>query len=462
MIDRADLAAALRDFFPRQRWFARRTEGIDLVTIDHVEVLQPEWPVVLRVEAGVAFEDGEKDTYQIILGLRPPRSSPSTFEGQVIDAIGDFDTAKGKAWAYDALTDVDLALELFGMVAPDSEGPVSSVRPMGAEQSHTSLVYDERVVLKVFRKLTPGRNPEVEITKGLNDAGFKYIAELITEWKSEGFDLGLVQRFLAGGVEGRAMAVTSIRDHYNRKGDPAEAGGDFAAEAQRMGQMTGELHVALAKSFGVREGDAPGWAELMKKQLERAPHPRLNKAAIGAVFDRLSGLSDPGPAMRVHGDFHLGQVMRTDAGWFVFDFEGEPARPLEERALQSSPLKDVAGMLRSFHYAAWTTLTEQARGDGGRSPADTGRLRMDAGALNDEKMISLANAWVERNRHAYLEGYVAVAHQHKGMLPPDTTSFDIVLQAFELDKAVYEVGYEMSHRPDWVDIPLRAVPTYIG
>jgi maltokinase len=141
----------------------------------------------------------------------------------------------------------------------------------------------------------------------------------------------------------------------------------------------------------------------------------------------------------VHGDYHLGQVLRTDAGWYVLDFEGEPARPLEERRRPTSALKDVAGMLRSFHYASAVARTER-----------------DA-----EELDELAAAWEERNREAFLRGYLRAAGPG-GVLPPDPDCVGAVMAAFELEKAVYELGYERAYRPDWEAIPLAALRRLTG
>jgi maltokinase len=151
----------------------------------------------------------------------------------------------------------------------------------------------------------------------------------------------------------------------------------------------------------------------------------------------LEKVADPGKAIRVHGDYHLGQTMRTDEGWFVLDFEGEPARPVEERRRPSSPLKDVTGMLRSFDYAGRSGLSEWSE--------------VEAPALE-----ALALAWADRNRRAFLRGYLGTAGIET-LLPSDQEAFEIVLSAFELDKAIYELGYEQAYRPTWVDIPRHAI-----
>lgn len=147
-------------------------------------------------------------------------------------------------------------------------------------------------------------------------------------------------------------------------------------------------------------------------------------------------------AIRSHGDYHLGQVMRTDTGWFVLDFEGEPGSSSEERLDRSSPLRDAAGMIRSFHYVAQVALRERAE-------------------AIDERIVSLSAAWERRSRYAFLEGYLGV-EGIGALLPPGELDQDVVFTAFELDKAIYEVGYEQAHRPDWVGIPLAAVARIVG
>jgi len=243
------------------------------------------------------------------------------------------------------------------------------------------------------------------------------------------------------------MALTSLRDLFGMHDtsplplidpsappsvpDPAEAGGDFSGESERLGVVTAELHLALAEAFGQQEPDIDSWADFIEAQLGDLPARDLNRAAALAVIRNLRDVADPGAAIRVHGDYHLAQVMRTDKGWFILDFEGEPERPLEERRRPSSPLRDVAGMLRSLHYAAMV-------------------------ALADRDELALARAWEDRNRQAFLHGYLAEAKKGT-ILPSDQRSIDAILRAFELEKSVYELKYERAHRPDWVPIPRDAL-----
>ena len=173
---------------------------------------------------------------------------------------------------------------------------------------------------------------------------------------------------------------------------------------------------------------------LTRSQLDRV-REHVPADAISARYDQTAQLRDVGPAMRIHGDLHLGQSLRADAGWYLIDFEGEPARPLAERIRPSSPLRDVAGMLRSFHYAA-----EVARWEG---------------AHDEDISRREAAAWEERARQAFLAGYFGT-EGIDALLPPEEHR-QAVLDAFELDKAAYEVAYEVGFRPQWVPIPLAAI-----
>jgi maltokinase len=387
------------------------------------------------------------ERYQVLVALRPSGEPAPFLHGHPDLVMGELDTEAGPAYGYDALVDPELPAELVHGIAPGEA--VSRSRLMAGEQSNTSVVLDERLFLKVFRRLHAGPNPEAEITRALAGRGFTHVAEPVAQWRRDTTDLAVLQRYLSG-VDGWAMALTSLRDLFGMSEtqpipiitddepmpesvDPSDAGGDFSGEAQRLGEMTAELHVALADLFGRSTGDARVWADTMDELLNRTAHPDLDRDSVRGGIEALRRVDDPGPAIRVHGDYHLAQVMRTDAGWHVLDFEGEPARSLEERRAPTSALKDVAGMLRSLHYASTVAMV--------------GR---------DEEHAADAAAWEDRNRQAFLDGYLPKA-RGGGVLPEDDSSTQTVLAAFEIDKAVYELAYEEAHRPDWARIPLTAL-----
>ncbi|CAA9209001.1 MAG: Maltokinase [uncultured Acidimicrobiales bacterium] len=412
----------LAPYLARQRWFAgghpRSVRVIASETLDE----RLEWMIV----------DADGARYQLLVGFATPGEPPEFLHGHNDALLGAVD---GRL-AYDGLLDTELAKVVLGRVAPGQEA--TRVRPMGVEQSNTSLVLDDRLVLKVFRRLQEGTNPDVEVTAALTAVGFTSVAALVGTWTRDGIDLAVVQEYLASGVDGWALALASLRDYYGSEAEnPADCGGDFAGEASRLGEVTARLHVSLADAFDTAAADPATWAAGMERQLERVGSESAWAPPARELFAGLREMTSAGRAVRVHGDYHLGQVLRTDLGWYVLDFEGEPARPLVERQAPASPLKDVAGMLRSFHYASAVALHER-------------------GEEERHSLRHRGEAWERRNRAALLDGYFSVAGVAE-LLPPDPRNLDLALRAWELDKAVYEVAYERDHRPDWVEIPELAI-----
>jgi len=434
-------AEVLGAYLGRQRWFAGSGPPAS-VRIVHTRVERTGWPSLERM-----LVDADGAMYQVVVGRRPIAEQPDFLRGHDDAVLGEVQTDGGSALAYDAIFDSELALGMLHDLVPDAGA--QRARVMTVEQTNSSVVYDDRLILKLFRRLQEGPNPEVEVTEALAAAGFPWVAAPLASLTHEALDLAIVQPFLAGGVDGWALALTSLRDLFGvhdtqsvpviteatpppAAPDPGAAGGDFAAEARRLGETTAGMHMAMAAAFGASPGDAQAWADGIWAQVEQVSHPGLDRASASRVVDALR-TADPGPATRVHGDFHLGQVMRTDAGWYILDFEGEPARPLAERRRPSSPLRDVAGMLRSFHYASEVALLER-----------------------DSDFEDVAAAWEARNRQAFLDGYLPEAAKGD-VLPHGDAAVEAVLAAFELEKAVYELGYEQAFRPHWESIPLAAL-----
>jgi maltokinase len=430
-----ELTEQLPGYLAAQRWYA----GSDAVANSevHVTKLRRLWTDGADHDLWHLVVDSGRDHYQLVLGVRPAGEPAGFLHGHEHAVLG----AAAGVFAYDAACDGDLSKVLLEVVSEGRE-TASFARPMGVEQSNTSIVYDDRLILKVFRRLRPGRNPEIEVTTALSEAGFAHVAAPVLEWREEPYDLAFGQQFLAGATEGWAMALTSLRDLYSStEGEmPEEVGGDFGAEAERLGRVTADMHVALHRVFGPAPPAraAAGWSRLIESL-----GPRLAQAgkhvdrdllsAARPLLDRLGAITDPGPAIRVHGDYHLGQVMRTDMGWYVLDFEGEPTKPVEERTAPASVLKDVTGMLRSLHYASRLALAERA-------------------VVDWADMVPSARAWEAHNRQAFLEGYRH--HPEVAQLLPEAPASAAVMLAYELDKCLYELDYELSHRPEWVPIPL--------
>jgi maltokinase len=456
---------ALAEWLGNQRWFAGKGQELrDLAVVADTELVAGD-PELRHLIVAVSHST-TVDYYQVPVGLRP--RLPLRLEHACIGPAAD-----GRVM-YDALHDAELTRALLAGVAADAEiGPLRmrtipgvSFDPrldslvLGSEQSNTSLVYGEESILKVFRRLSPGPNPDLEVTTALARLGSPQVAEPLgwIETQLEGVptSLAILSRYLRLATDGWTLAATSVRDLYAAVGDmndatagqrgegprwvrAADAGGDFSGESRRLGAATAAVHADLAAAFGTDEIGAEAAGELAEQMYRKldlavAAVPELAKHVdmISDAYSEVARLSDPLLVQQVHGDYHLGQVLRTETGWVVLDFEGEPATPLAHRRARSSPLRDVAGMLRSFDYAARHQLIghpEQA-------------ARSDA-----------ARDWARRNTSAFCAGYAEA-----GGLDP--VANQVLLRGLQLDKAVYEVLYEARHRPSWLPIPLDSLAEF--
>ncbi|GAA5041534.1 maltokinase [Thermocatellispora tengchongensis] len=432
------LTGPLTGWIAEQRWFAGKGRAIEEVTIDSDVELSPG----LRHLIVAVAQDGDRDRYQILLGEReplPPRLAHVRVTPTVYDAAHDAELTGALLEAMAANADIGpLRFRRMDGAVIDT-GQRSLV--IGAEQSNTSLVFGDAYIMKLFRRLTPGVNPELEIVTALARRGSPHVAQpygwIEADLDGENTTLAIMQQFLSAASDGWALALTSVRDLYaSMPGLPAsDAGGDFAAESHRLGAATARVHAELAAAFptGVVEPpEVKRLAESFRHRLDRAiaEVPALGERADAAheAYNRLADITGPVPVQRVHGDYHLGQVMRTPTDWIILDFEGEPGQPLAERRALSSPLRDVAGMLRSFDYAARHMLADHP----------------DAASLEGR-----AREWADRNRSAFLTGYC----EGGGRLHEEDAA---LLHALELSKAVYEVVYEARNRPSWITIPLAA------
>jgi maltokinase len=423
------LSALLPPFLSAQRWFA--AAGEPTVTVRRVDTLADSWPALLwvLVEVRTPRQPGPLH-YQLPIGVAdapPPDLADSAY-------LGTCTTSSGTSHLFDALADPTMAAAFCRHVDPGLD--FTTVRPEEGEQSNTSLVLDERFIVKVFRRVQPGANPDVEVTEALGRIGYGGVPVPLSVWRRGETDLAVVRRYERARGDGVSIASDSLREVANRRRPPRDCRLDFADEAERLGQDVARLHVALAEAFGVEAADGATWALDMSAQARRVADGYLDTERIDAVYRRLRGAEDLGSAIRIHGDLHLGQVLRVANHWMVLDFEGEPGRPVEERRRPSSPLRDVAGMTRSFHYAAGMALREWP--------------------VPDDELRVLVEAWAVRSVNAFLSGYASVDEAHR-LLPSGRGARDALLSVFELDKAVYEVAYELSHRPDLVDLPIRAV-----
>ncbi|NGO10639.1 phosphotransferase [Streptomyces sp. HC44] len=422
------VAGLLRAWLPRQRWFAGKGRPVTDMTLVSVTELHPGCLHLLVHAQHGADGPSSGDCYQLLLGVRDvlPPGLVHAFIGRPSEG------PLAGLMVYDAFLDPrSTGLLLERLRHPGTAGPLRfecdaqvtvpaglTPRLLEAEQSNSSLVYGDSYILKVFRRVRAGINPDLEVPWALVRQGCTRVPPPVAWFRTsqpQEATLGVLQPFLPEATDGWTLALQSLT-----------SGRDFTEEAYELGRATAEVHLALAAAFPC---DAP--TQRRNRRLAAAMIDRLAATSqsvpallpyapgLRAAFDALADLDATRPAQRIHGDFHLGQVLRAGRRWFVIDFEGEPARPLAERRRRQSPVRDVAGMLRSFDYAARS-----------RRP--------------------WRPAWARRCRDAYCAGYAAEA----GWDPRDEPG---LLRAYETDRAVYEVLYEARHRPDWLPVPLAAV-----
>ncbi|HEX5401598.1 MAG TPA: phosphotransferase [Pseudonocardiaceae bacterium] len=436
-------------WLPAQRWFAGKDRPISAVRAVTSTVLIDGDPLLLHLVVEVT-QDDRSQRYQLLIGSRTqlPEHLTASWIG-----------TDGEVLCYEASGDADLTSQLLDLMVegqrldgltfehePDVElaGGLRG-RPITSEQSNTSLVFGNRYIFKLYRKLDPGLNPDLVLHRALRDVGSEHIAlplgSVTGSLDGEPTTLAMLQQFIGDAADGWAMATTSVRDLM---ADPVlradEVGGDFAGEARRLGHAVATVHAELQRALGQQEVDAAELDRTLAVMAQRlnavaAAVPELAPyaPALHAAFERLREVKTPLHMQFIHGDLHLGQVLRTSNGWLLIDFEGEPAAPAPDRGVLRSPLRDVAGMLRSFDYAAHQMLIGQ--------PDD------------DEQLVERALDWSRRNRAAFCEGYAEVAVDSVG----DPRAHGDLLRAFELDKAVYEVAYEQANRPEWLAVPLSSI-----
>jgi predicted trehalose synthase len=438
----------LHEWVLEQRWFGSKAREVAHLGVLEAVTLRDEAPKLVLALVEARFQTGTHELYQVPLGLRP---DDEEWDDRVI--------AEVEGWTvYDALADGAHGRELLHRIRGSAEvageqgsirfrwaesaaagyGGTVEVRPVGVEQSNSSVVFGEELILKVFRRLEPGVNPELELLRFLSARDFAHIAPLAGWYEYAGrlvdATLGTLQEYLADARDGWALCLDDLEG--------------FVPRARDLGAVTGELHSCLGSEagdpdFAPEEPSSESLSLLtatVDEEIERMfvdldpDDPALAPLAGRSqdVRERLQVLSHIGTGgrlIRTHGDYHLGQTMLTDRGWVILDFEGEPARPLPERRRKRSPLRDVAGMLRSFAYAA--SAAEEQRG------------------------ATAPEGWEERTREAFLEGYFDTVDA--SLLPPGQDAVGKLLSVFELEKAVYELRYELNNRPDWVPIPVAGI-----
>ena len=450
MIDQQQLRPLVQRWLPTQRWFGGKGRSAS-VDVTPLAVLSDDEPRVELWTAEVSYDDGGSETYQLPLVTH---EAPTESLDHV--SLGTVESERGPRWVYDALHDKEVtAIWLDGIRVERTIGDVHFrrfVEPeqlrvdepslvLTGEQSNTSMMFGDAVIVKVFRRLQDGINPDIEIHEALGKLGATHVARVLGALEQDVAGttraLAMAQEYLTTATDGWELAKTSVRDLLAEADLHAEeAGGDFAGEAFRLGQAVAEVHADLARAFGTStlgRDEVQTRADAMRGRLESAIQivPDLEDLTPGlrGLYDAFASGTDELVAQRIHGDLHLGQALRTVHRWVVIDFEGEPMADLAARRMPDTPLRDIAGMLRSFAYAGHHRLVE-------------------TGA--DQQLSYRADEWTERNRGAFCDGYADAS----GTDPRD---FGSVLCAFEADKAVYEAVYEARNRPTWLPIPLASL-----
>ncbi|MGW3944309.1 maltokinase N-terminal cap-like domain-containing protein [Streptomyces phaeochromogenes] len=439
----ASLDPLLREWLPRQRWFAgkgRPVTGFSLVAAVEVLPLDAKLGLLhLLVRAHQPLVPTQSaathpaDCYQLLIGVRetlPPRLAPALIgrptEGPlagrtVYEALYDarpadvlLEALRSRARVGDLRFERDMRQEIRDGLVP---------RLVTAEQSNSSIVYGDTFILKLLRRIVPGDNPDLELPLVLAREGCPRVPApagwLLADLADETYVLGVLQPFVQGAADGWELALSELA-----KGE------DFSGEARALGRATAEVHMALARALptmtmgrGQLELLVDGMTERLEAAAQAVPALRPYAPGLHTAFEALADLAGEGEtwtAQRIHGDLHLGQCLRSPSGeWSLIDFEGEPSKPLAERRMPQPTARDVAGMLRSFDYAAHS-----------HAPVVPG--------------------WADTCRAAYCSGYAEAGGR-------DPRTDPVLLRAYETDKAIYEVVYEARHRPDWLPVPMEAV-----
>jgi len=499
---------SILQFIQKQRWFRSKEKSIQKMEISDYAIFEVQDDFYYLLFFQFHFQDQTSETY--FVPLISLQDSQQGAKNEVLgETVATLETDFGRFLFFNAFLSPEfkqwfvlqvnqgenLKTEKGNLTFRRSESLFDAdsllpedIRNLKVEQSNTSLVIQDESIFKVYRKMEAGINPEVELLGFLNAQEFASVPKLkadvvYTQAGEYSASLGMIQGLVKDAQDGWACTLLQLNDYYERfLKNPFSSEDDFRKHLgsylswanqtfEQLGKVTGQMHRALALDTGdidfspepVCAEDVDQWIGhyqelvqsvfqiLRRKVKEDSAHPLRKdfesliqtEQIISDKADLMKGLLNfEVKKMRYHGDYHLGQVLKQNEDWVLIDFEGEPLRSLEERKAKACPLKDVAGMLRSFNYAAYVSCVSwQGKAKG-----------------NLEKLAALAQAWESTVRDAFLKGYFTETFPK--VIPFLFSSFDVnqyLLSVFELDKAIYELNYELNNRPDWVFVPLAGI-----
>lgn len=458
-------AVAVRDWLPRQRWYGDKSRELEHLAIDQLMAVELGSGVVTVMLLSCDFADGSRSVYFApVLWGESGAGDASTHPFRDAFAEPEFLSWLHSGFAATRTADASDGRRLRWIAGAASSPGLAATRAahvLGGEQSNTSVRFGNEAILKVFRKVQRGINPDPEILRFLSShsqyrhapAGLGTI-ELRQTPSSEPIVVGAMQAFVPNSGDAWTWLLEELRslDEGTSK--------RVLTQLALLGQRTGDLHMALATAsddpaFSVEHIDA-GYREHLHRRTAAELRRTLDAMRVqelrsdeqlSRLESRLTEMLDDDDVLnglvlsRVHGDFHLGQVLRTSGDFVIIDFEGEPSRSFRERREKASPIKDVAGMLRSLDYAVATVLSE------GVEPDRKDRLAR----------------FGTRAREAYTEAWLAsVSANGRALAPTDADQFAKALSIFLVEKALYEVRYELDNRPGWIGIPLGALESLAG
>lgn len=506
LLDR-DTVGALEALLPSAissaRWYGGKARTIAAVHIkEAIPLLTDAHPMVM-VFIGVSYEDGGQDVYTMVLtasaGERALRIQQIHPEAVLAEVTIAGSTEDRSGLLHDALWDQDstrallqairkeerfqgeegtlyaASTQVFSQAIVEAASADSSV--MQGEQSNTSVRFGRHAMLKLYRRFEAGTNPDLEISRVLTARGYAHSPAVLGSLEYVRPDqqpgtVAIVHRFVENQGDAWRFTLSELEaELMNSPGPSMGPSSVYADAAALLGRRTAELHLALAQDTAdpafAPEPCGPGYWRLLRDRMTRSvedslawlgrrlqdvdgPNRRLATLVLESKAVLLSRLEAPGKRnpqavrIRCHGDFHLGQVLYTGRDFVIIDFEGEPARPLAERRVKHVPIVDVAGMIRSFHYAACAALDRV----GSRSGGDERRRRSE--------LEPRTRQWYRSAADAFLSGYTETAGKAP-FLPEKSEDRDMLLSAYLIEKACYELSYELNNRPSWAGIPLSGL-----